>query len=785
MATTKLIGERVKRKEDPRLITGTSQYVDDIKLPNTHYVAFLRSIYAHAKINSIDVEEARKLPGVVAVLTGDDIKGVLKPMPCAGGVPGMHAPEHYPLTSGKVRFVGEAIAAVLATDRYVARDALDLINVDYDPLPAVVDMEKALEKDAPLLYEEFGENKAFTWNLSGGDVAKAFQEADRVVKLRLVNHRVAPIPLETRAVLAQYQDHVGEGELTVWSSTQIPHGIRTQVALQLGLPEHRVRAIAPEVGGGFGCKVDFYGEEVLIPYLAMKFKVPVKWIEGRRENLQATDHGRDQINYIEAAVKNDGTVLGLKVKVLAGMGAYYQLLTPLIPTLTGLMMSGTYKIPNVSMELWGVFTNTMATDAYRGAGRPEATYLLERTMDTIAAELNLDPVEVRMKNFIKSEEFPFKTSTGLVYDSGNYQATLQKALDKAEYKKLREEQKKLRGQGKYLGIGISTYVEICAFGPSAATAAGGWESATVRIEPTGTVTVLTGSSPHGQGQETTFAQIVADELGVTMDDVVVQHGDTAIVQYGIGTFGSRATAVGGTAVYMAVQQVKEKAAKFAAHMLKADPKTLVFKDGKVFVEHIPEKSVSLMEVALAAYMAKDLPPNTEPGLIATSFYEPSNFTFPFGAHIAVVEIDPETGAIKIRRYIAVDDCGNIINMLTVHGQIHGGIAQGLGQALYEEVVYDENGQLITGSFMDYAVPKAHQLPHYELDYTVTPTNVNPLGAKGVGEAGTIGSTPAIVNAVVDAFAHLGVRNIDMPLKPEKIWKVIKEHGQKKGPMFVA
>jgi len=777
MASTKLIGERIKRKEDPRLITGTSQYVDDIKLPNMHYVAFLRSIYAHAKINRIDVEEARKLPGVVAVLTAEDIKGVLKPMPCAGGVPDMHMTEHYPLSGGKVRFVGEAIAAVVATDRYVARDAVDLINVDYDPLPAVVDMEKALEKGAPLLYEEFGENRAFTWKIAGGDVDKALQEADRVVKLRLVNHRVAPIPLETRAVLAEYR--ASDGQLTVWSSTQIPHGLRTLVAVQLGLPENKVRAIAPEVGGGFGCKVDFYGEEVLIPYLAMKLKCPVKWVEGRRENLQATDHGRDQINYIEAAVKNDGTVTGLKVKVLSDMGAYLQLLTPAIPTLTGLMMTGPYKIPNAAMEVLGVYTNKMSTDAYRGAGRPEATYLLERTMDAVAAELKLDPAEVRRKNFVKPEEFPYKTATGLVYDSGNYQAALQKALDIVEYKKLRDEQKKLQEQGKYMGIGLSSYVEICAFGPSAATATGGWESATVRIEPTGKVTVLTGSSPHGQGQETTFAQIVAEGLGLTMDDVTVQHGDTAVVQYGIGTFGSRATAVGGTAVYMALQKVKEKAAKFAGHMLKVDPKTLVFEDGKVFAKENPAKSVTMLDVGQAAYLAKDLPPDTEPGLIATAFYEPSNFTYPFGTHVVVVDIDPETGEIKFRRYVAVDDCGNIINMLTVHGQVHGGIAQGLGQALYEEVVYDENGQLVTGSFMDYCVPKAHQLPKFELDYTVTPTNVNPLGAKGVGEAGTIGSTPAMVNAVVDAFAHLGVRNIDMPLKPEKIWKVIQEYGPKR------
>jgi carbon-monoxide dehydrogenase large subunit len=775
---TKLIGERIKRKEDPRLITGTASYVDDIKLPNIHHVAFLRSIYGHAKINKIDVSEARKLPGVVAVLTHEDIKGVLKPMPCVGGVPDMHTPEHYPLSGGKVRFVGEAIAAVVANDRYVARDALDLINVDYEPLPVVVDMEKALEKGAPLLYEEYGENRGFTWKISGGDIDKAFQEADRVVKLRLVNQRVAPIPLETRAVLAQYQDRGVEGELTVWTSTQIPHGIRTSIAGMLNLPEHRVRVIAPEVGGGFGCKVDFYGEEVLIPYLAMKLKVPVKWVEGRRENIQATDHGRDQINYIEAAVKNDGTVVGLRVKVLADMGAYYQLLSPAIPTLTGLMMCGPYKIPNVSMEVLGVFTNKMTTDAYRGAGRPEATYLLERTMDAIAAELNLDPVEVRMKNFIQPQEFPYKTATGLVYDSGNYQAALQKALDHVGYKKLREEQKKLREQGQYMGIGISSYVEICAFGPSAATATGGWESATVRIEPTGKVTVLTGASPHGQGQETTFAQIVADGLGLTMEDITVQHGDTAVVQYGIGTFGSRATAVGGTAVYLALQKVKEKASKFAAHMLKVDPKGLVFRDGKIFPENNPEKSVTLTEVGLAAYLAKDLPPDTEPGLVATAFYEPKNFTYPFGTHIAVVDIDPETGQIKFRRYVAVDDCGNIINMLTVHGQVHGGIAQGLGQALYEEIVYDENGQLLTGSFMDYCIPKAHHLPKFELDYTVTPTDVNPLGAKGVGEAGTIGSTPAIVNAVVDALAHLGVRNIDMPLKPEKIWKAIRDHAKK-------
>jgi carbon-monoxide dehydrogenase large subunit len=540
----------------------------------------------------------------------------------------------------------------------------------------------------------------------------------------------------------------------------------------LNLPENHVRVIVPEVGGGFGSKLNVYREEALLGFLAMKLGRPVKWIEGRRENFLTTTHGRDQIDDVEIAVKKDGTILGLKLRIVADLGAYHQLLTPLIPGLTGAMIAGCYRFPNVSIETIGVFTNKMATDAYRGAGRPEATYIIERAMDLVAAELKLDPVEVRRRNFVPSKSFPYSTPTGLTYDSANYEVCFQKALDIANYQQLREEQSKLRAQGRYLGIGISTYVEICAMGPSSGMPAGGWESATVRVEPTGKVTILTGCSPHGQGQETTFAQIAADELGVDFDDIIVQHGDTGTVQYGIGTFGSRATAVGGTAVYMALQKLKEKMGKLAAHLLKTDA-SFTLESGRVVSKADASKALSFFDLAQSAYHAKSIPSGFEPGLEATAFFEPSNYTFPFGAHIAVVEVDPETGEVQFRRYVGVDDCGRIINPLTVHGQVHGGIAQGLGQALLEEAVYDESGQLITGTLMDYAIPKATDLPWFELDKTETPSPVNPLGVKGVGEAGTIGSTPAIVNAVVDALAPFGVRHIDMPLKSEKVWKAIQ------------
>lgn len=765
----KYIGQKVKRTEDPRLIKGIGHYVDDINLAGTLHVAILRSTHAHAKINSINIDAAKSAPGVVAVYTGKDVEGKVGNVPCAAALPDLKVPKYPVLAQGKVIFAGQPVAAVVATDKYKARDAADLIDVAYDPLDVVTDAEKAAESDSPVIHDEFGTNIAYVHSAGTGDVEAAFKQADRIVSQRLIHQRLIPVAMEPRGVLVQYLP--GEEQMTLWSSTQIPHLMRTQVALMLGIPENRLRVIAPEVGGGFGSKLNVYAEEALLGWISMQLHRPVKWIETRRENFTATIHGRGQVGTAEVAVKNDGTILGLRYNVVADLGAYHQLLTPAIPTLTGLMLSGCYKIPAIQMNCTGVFTNKMATDAYRGAGRPEATYLIERMMDRVAQELNMDPVELRRKNFPKANEFPFGTATGLFYDSGDYEKALNKALEIADYQNLREEQKRARAQGRLMGIGVSTYVEICAMGPSIALPAGGWESATVRVEPTGKVTVLTGISPHGQGEETSFAQIVADMLGVDINDVLVVHGDTSIVQYGIGTFGSRGIAVGGAALACATEKVAAKAKRLAAHLLNTDEASLTFENGR-FVGAPDDRTCSIQEVALAAHVAHNIPPDFEPGLVATHFFEPKNFTFPSGTHICVVEVDKETGESKILRYIAVDDCGNQINPLIVQGQVQGGIAQGLAQALYEEAVYDENGQLITGELMDYAVPKAHQLPHYELDHTVTPTEVNPLGAKGVGEAGTIGSTPAVANAVIDALAPFGVKHIDLPLRPEKLWRMM-------------
>jgi carbon-monoxide dehydrogenase large subunit len=794
----KYIGQRIKRTEDPRLIKGLAHYVDDIRLPDTLHVAFVRSLYAHARI-TVDTSAAVKAPGVVAVYTAKDIANV-GPVPCAAALPDLKVPDYRVLATDKVLFVGHPIAAVVATDKYAARDAVDLVTVDYEELPVITDVEAAANGGA-VIHEQFGDNIAYKLTSGEGDVDAGLQAADRIVTQKMAHQRLAPIAMEPRGVLARY--FPGEEELTIWSSTQIPHLLRTQLALMIGIPENKLRVITPEVGGGFGSKLNVYAEEALLGWISMQLGKPVKWIESRRENVQATIHGRAQIGTVEVGVKNDGTITGLRYNVVADLGAYHQLLTPAIPTLTGLMLSGAYKIPAIQMNVTGVFTNKMATDAYRGAGRPEATYVVERVMDVIARELNLDPVELRRRNFPKSSEFPFHTATGLDYDSGDYEAALDKALDLVGYQKLREEQQHERGNGRLIGIGLSSYVEICALGPSQAMPAGGWESATVRIEPTGKVTVLTGASPHGQGQETSFAQIAADELGVDIHDVTVIHGDTGIVQYGIGTFGSRATAVGGTAVLVAIQKLKEKAAKIAAHMMQCESSRLSFEAGCYSKQEAAAASVTgksepvipvgegpggalndipaagngrnrltIQEIALAAHVAKEIPPDTEPGLSATYFFEPKNFTFPFGTHICVVEIDKDTGETKILKYVAVDDCGKVINPLLVDGQVHGGIVQSIGQALFEEVVYDEQGQLVTGELMDYALPKAAQVPWFETDRTETPSPVNPLGVKGVGEAGTIGATPAIVNAVVDALSPFGVKHIDMPARPEKIWKLI-------------
>lgn len=770
---TNYIGARIKRTEDPRLIQGIGHYVDDIKNPGTVEAVFVRSNYAHARINSIDIAKAKALSGVVAVYTGEDIGNRIGTVPCASSIEGLRVPHHPAMAIGKVRYVGEPVVVVVAEDKYIAQDAAALVNIDYEALDAVVDAEKAVEADSPRIHEEYPDNVAYRWRLAGGDFEKAFKEADRCIKTRIVNQRLIPAAMEPRGVQARWLP--GEKELTVWSSTQIPHLLRTQLAIMLGLQENRLRVITPEVGGGFGSKLNVYGEEAVIGWLSMQLGRPVKWMESRRENFQATIQGRAQTGEIEAAVKSDGTILGLRYRIVADLGAYHQLLTPAIPTLTGLMLGGSYRFQNALMEVVGVFTNKVATDAYRGAGRPEATYTIERIIDVVAHELKMDPVEIRRKNFPKPAEFPFTTATGLIYDSGNYEAPLDRALEMAGYRELRTEQAKRRNDPtkKLLGIGLSSYVEICALGPSPAMPAGGWESATVRVEPTGKVTVLTGASPHGQGQETSFAQIAADELGVDLNDVLVVHGDTAIVQYGIGTFGSRATAVGGTAVFNAIQQLKKKANKIAAHMMGIPESQVTFKSGRFFTAGDAQKFLTIQQVAAESYNAKNIPPDSEPGLSATHFFEPKNFTFPFGTHVCVVEVDRDTGEYEITKYVAVDDCGKVINPLLVDGQIHGGIVQGLGQAMLEESVYDESGQLITGEFMDYAMPRAHHFPRFELERTETPTDVNPLGIKGVGEAGTIGATPALVNAVVDALSHMGVRHIDMPLRPEKVWKLLR------------
>jgi len=763
MPISKFVGAKIKRREDPSLIRGLGQYVDDVKLPDLLHVAILRSPYAHAKINSVDTVAARQHPGVVGVFTGAELRDQIGTLPTTVDNPTLRIPNHYVLAVDKVCYVGEGVAAVVAEDRYTARDAADLIQVDYEPLPVVTDPEQALTSGSPVIHSEWPDNTAFRWEQTQGDLDKAFKQADRVVKQKLVHQRLIPMAIETRGVIARYL--AAQKELTVWSSTQIPHMVKTHLAKMLKLPENQVRVIAPEVGGGFGSKLNVYAEEGLLAYLALKLNRTVKWTEERGENFQATIHGRGQVGEVEAAVKKDGTILGLKYKVVADIGAYHQLFTPAIPPFTGLMLSGCYKIPAIGIEVTAAFTNKMSTDAYRGAGRPEATYVIERLMDRVAQELKIDPVKVRRVNFPTAKEFPFKTATGLAYDSGNYQLALNKALKLAGYEKLRREQKRLRSRGRYLGIGISTYVEICAMGP------GFWEYGKVEVEPSGEVKVYSGASPHGQGQKTSFAQIVADQLGVAMDDVTVIHGDTASVAKGIGTFGSRATAVGGIAVYQAAEKVREKARELASHLLEVDVDDLVFTDGRFNVKGVPKRALTIQQIAGQAREAKNLPKEMTAALVADATFEPANFTFPFGTHICVVEVETQTGNVEIKKYVAVDDCGKVINPLLVDGQIQGGIAQGIGQALYEGVVYDDNGQLLTGSLMDYAVPRAANLPRLQLARTETPTPVNPLGIKGIGEAGTIGSTPAVVSAVVDALAPFGVTHIDMPLTPQKLWSL--------------
>ena len=743
--TTKgFVGKRVRRTEDPRLITCTATYVADITRP-----------------------------GVSAVYTGKDIQEV-GPVPCAGSMPTLRVPHHKILAQDRVYYVGHPVVAVVASDRYVAQDAVDQIEVEYEPTDCIVDPEKSLDDNAVRVHPEYDDNVAFTFHAEGGDTDKAFEVADVIVSERVTVPRLAPSPMETRGVVAEYDE--GTKELLVYSSTQIPHLLKTQLAVQLSLPENHVRVIAPEVGGGFGSKCNVWAEEALVCFAAMDLKQPIKWIENRRESINVVAHGRGHIDHLEMAASKDGTITALRFKILQDIGAHHQLLTPIIPTLAVIMIPGLYKIKSFTADLTGVFTNLPPTDLYRGAGRPEATYVLERVVDKLADKLGMDPAQLRLKNFPSADEFPFETATGLSYDSGDYAKAFNIALERIGYKGFLREQEKARSEGRLLGLGISTYGEVCAFGPSPALPAGGWESATVRVEATGKVTVMSGASPHGQGGETTYAQMAADALGIPMEDIVVIHGDTGKVHWGVGTFGSRGTAIGGTAVHLALEDVVAKGKKYAAHIIEASPASMQFAEG-VFFSNETETKLTFQDLAFEASVAQKLPPNTEPGLSATRFFEPPNFAFPFGAHICTVEVDSDTGQVEILRYVAVDDIGNVINPMLVDGQLHGGVAQGLGPAFLEEVVFNEDGQLLTGTFMDYAIPKAKDMPWIESERTVTPSPVNPLGAKGVGEAGTIGSLPAFVNAVVDALSHMGVEHIDIPMTPQKVWNLINERSQ--------
>jgi carbon-monoxide dehydrogenase large subunit len=767
MAYAALIGAEVKRKEDPRLIRGAGSYVGDLKLPGMLHVALVRSPYPHARIGAIDRAAAEAMPGVVAVITGADLQESYELMPSAssgegGGGSTKTARTRYPLSVGLVRHAGEAVAAVIAASLPEAIDAAEAVQVDWEPLPSVADPLRALEPDAPIIFAGMSNNIDHARKRVRGDAAAAFAGAYRVVKQRMVNQRLCGMPMEGRAVAAAAD--AATGGVTIWSSTQTPHQIRGEVAAVLRLNESQVRVIAPDVGGGFGVKIGIYPEEALIAALAMRMNTPLRWVESRLEHVLTTTHGRGQVADLEAAVQADGTIDALRMRVVADLGAYP--LAPGLPDLTTAMATGVYKIPVVELEAVCVYTNTTPVAAYRGAGRPEAAYYIERVIDLVADELGLDPAQVRRVNFIPPDAFPYKTPTGLTYDSGEYDRALTKALEISGYDALRAEQAaRLTSGGPLLGIGIACYVEMCGFGP--------YESAQIKVEPSGSVTVTTGISPHGQGTGTTFAQIVADQLGADFERIVVKHGDTASTPMGIGTMGSRSLAVGGAALSRAASTLREKARKIAAFMLEANEADVELHEGAYQVRGTPDASLTLAQIAKRAYGGK-LPAEIDNGLEATDFFRPADLIYPFGAHVAVVEVDRDTGAVRVHSYFSVDDCGPRISPIIVAGQVHGGLAQGIAQALLEEVVYDASGQLLTGSLMDYALPKASFFPAFTLDQTVTPTPLNPLGVKGIGEAATVGSTPAIANAVIDALSHAGVRHVDIPLRAEKVWRAL--HG---------
>ncbi len=778
----KYFGDRVVRKEDTRMITGHGRYTEDITLPGTLYAYFVRSSYAHAKIKKVDVSGALKMPGVVAAYTGSDFAGKLNPIPTAWVIPDsdIKIPTYYAVAVDRVRYVGDPYAVIVATSPTAAMDGGDAVKAEFETLDAVVGPEDAIEGHSHALYDNVPNNLAFHWKFDAGETDLVFSKADVVVKERFVNQRLQPTSMETRGAIASYDQ--GTGETTVWMTSQNPHVHRFLLSLILNKPENKLRVIAPDVGGGFGSKISCYGPEAVVCHLAAVLRKPVKWIETRQENYLATTHGRDHIQYVEMAAKKDGTILGIRAKVYANLGAWLSTAAPGVPTiLFGLILPGQYGVKAVKCDVYGALTNTVAVDAYRGAGRPEASFIVERMVDVLARKLDMDPADLRFKNFIPPDSFPHPVPTGLVYDSGNYEPALRKAMDMVGYRELREEQRKKLKEGKLMGIGIASYIEVSGLGPSKVVRATGfglglWESATVRLHPTGKVSAFTGGNPHGQGEETTFAQLVASELQIPMENVEVVHGDTGMIPFGMGTYGSRTTAVAGGALAIACRRLIQKADKIAAHLLSISLDQLVYEDGKFHKRGDTSVHKTMDDVALAAYGAggPELPEGLEPGLEETAFYDPENFVYPFGSHICVVDIDPETFQVKVRRYIAVDDCGAQINPMIVEGQIHGGIAQGLAQALYEETVYDEIGNLITASMSEYAVPTAVEIPRIESAFTYTPSPHNPIGVKGVGEAGTIAAPSAVVNAVVDALRNYGITHVDMPLKPENIWKAVRK-----------
>jgi carbon-monoxide dehydrogenase large subunit len=779
---TPVVGTRRLRKEDPPLLTGESLFVADLRVPGSLHLALVRSPVAHARIVSVDLEPAKSMPGVVAAFSGADLRDVwAAPMPCAWPVTAdMKNPPHLPLAVDVACYVGDAVAVVVAESEYAAQDAADAVVVEYDPLPAVVDLEDALS-DRVLVHEALGTNTSYVWELTpdAAAVDAAFASAAHHVAKRYVQQRLIPAAMEPRGVVVVPQPF--GGEYTLYSATQIPHILKIMLAITCGISETSLRVIAPSVGGGFGSKLNVYAEEILALTLAKRLGRPIRWVEERSEAGHATIQGRGQIQHIELAADAEGRITAIRVKLLADMGAYLQLVTPGIPLLGAFLYAGVYDVPAYSFSCTSVFTTKTPTDAYRGAGRPEATYAIERAIDALAAEVGVDTVEIRRRNFVKAEQFPYTSVAGLVYDSGQYELALDKALDVAGYQALRDDQARRRSAGdtKQLGIGVSSYMEMCGLAPSRVLAslnysAGGWEAATVRLLPTGKVQVVTGSSPHGQGHETSWSMIVADRLGVSPDDVDVLHSDTAISPYGLDTYGSRSLPVGGVAVALATDKVIDKAREIAAHLLEAAAEDLELTGGSFRVKGSPSMEIPLGAVAFEAFTAHNLPDGMEPNLEASVHYDPPNFSFPFGTHIAVVEIDTETGLVRLHRYIAVDDCGNQVNPLIVEGQVHGGIVQGVAQALWEEAVYDDEGNLLTSTFVDYLVPAASELPSFETASTVTPSPTNVLGVKGVGEAGTIGSAPAVMNAIIDALSPYGITDLEMPATPERVWQAIAQ-----------